>query len=213
MKYRTLLFDLDGTLLDTTELILSSFDYALDIHAPGRYTRADVMEQMGKPLVTQMELFVPDNVAGAIQTYREFNLGRHDEFVRSFPHAVEVLGTLHADGYQLGVVTSKIRLTTERGLAYCGLQPFFQTVVTSEDVQKPKPDGEPVLQAMAALGADAAETLMIGDTPFDLLAGQAAGVKTVAVGWTMHGIEALLPYRPDYIIDDLHDLLPLVRGS
>jgi len=213
MKYGTVLFDLDGTLLDTNELILSSFDHALGAHAPGRYTRADVIPLMGKPLVTQMKLLLPGQEEEAIKTYRAFNFEKHDELVTSFANAMPALQSLRDAGVKLGVVTSKIRKTTEMGLVLTGLRSFFEVIITSEDVEKPKPDGEPVCAAMKLLGANPAGTLMVGDSPFDLLAGQAAGTKTVAVGWSMFGEEGLAPYRPDYWVHDLRDLLGIVtRG-
>src|SRR3569833_1105272 len=113
MKYTYAQLDLDGTILDTNELILSSFEHTLSVHAPGQYTRADILPHMGRALVDQMEFFAPGRAAEVTTTYRKFNLDKHDELVVEFPHAQAVLRQLKEAGVKIGIVTSKIRLTAE----------------------------------------------------------------------------------------------------
>jgi pyrophosphatase PpaX len=213
MKYRYLLFDLDGTLIDTNELILRSFEHALEVHAPGRYTRADILPHMGEPLWQQMNTFVPGQEDVAVQTYRAYNIEQHDALVTAFEHVGDVLRRLKADGCILGVVTSKMRLTARMGVELTGLADLFDAFVTMDDTEKHKPDPEPVLLAMEQLGAVPEETIMVGDSPYDILAGQAANVTSFGVAWSLRGAEGLAPFKPDYLVSDMLELEAIIRGE
>ncbi|PWK13003.1 pyrophosphatase PpaX [Tumebacillus permanentifrigoris] len=213
MKYQYVLYDLDGTLLDTNELIIRSFEHTLDLHTPGAYTREHILPQMGAPLFQQMELFAPGRSEELVATYRRYNLEQHDALVTAFPHVVEVLRELHEAGCKQAIVTSKVRLTTEKGLALCGLSPYLDAVVTVDECEHHKPHPEPVLKAMALLGADPASTIMIGDSPFDIGAGQAAGVATAGVKWSLRGEAGLRPHHPDYLVSDMLELRKIILGT
>ncbi|MOA39229.1 Pyrophosphatase PpaX [compost metagenome] len=121
-----------------------------------------------------------------------------------------MIENLHRHGIKLGVVTTKVRETTERALQMFGLSPYLGTVVTILDVEHPKPHPEPVLMAMKQLGANPATTLMVGDSPADIQAANAAGAISVAVGWSLKGEAALTPYEPKHVIHDMRDLYALV---
>jgi pyrophosphatase PpaX len=213
MKYRYLLFDLDGTLIDTNELILRSFEHALEVHAPGQYTRADILPHMGEPLWKQMNHFVPGQEEAAVETYRTYNIEQHDALVTAFEHVGDVLRRLKADGCILGVVTSKMRKTARMGVELCGIADVFDAFVTLEDTDKHKPDPEPVLLAMKQLGAVPEETIMVGDSPYDILAGQAANVATAGVAWSLRGAEGLAPFKPDTLVADMLELEAIIRGQ
>lgn len=212
MRFSYVLFDLDGTLIDTNELILRSFEHALEHHVPGQYTRADVLPHMGEPLWDQMERFVPGQSPELVKTYRKFNIEQHDNYVQAFPHVREVLQRLHGDGVKTAIVTSKMRLTAEMGWKLCGLTPYLDAFVTIEDTAEHKPHPAPVLKAIQLLGADPASTLMVGDSPYDIGAGKAAGVKTAAVKWSLRGEEGLRPHDPDYLVADMLELEAIIRG-
>jgi pyrophosphatase PpaX len=219
MRYTSVLFDLDGTLLDTNELIIRSFEYTLEKFYPGRYTRKEILPLMGQPLVQQMVFYAGEDAARLethvqhmIDTYREYNIAMHDQLVTLFPHVAEVLSTLHAEGVRMAVVTSKMRHTAQMGLDRFLLTPLFEAIVTVEDTEKHKPDPEPLLLAMEKLGAHREKTIMVGDSPYDLLGARAAGVAGCGVAWSLRGRDALAEFKPDYIIDDMRELLTIVRG-
>jgi pyrophosphatase PpaX len=212
MRYPYLLFDLDGTLIDTNELILRSFEHAFEIHKPNTYTREDILQHMGRPLREQMELFVPGKADELVETYRAFNIEQHDSLVVPFPSVQDVIRELHEAGCKMAIVTSKMRYTTQKGLDLCQLTPYFEVVVTADDTQKHKPDPEPLRKAMAALGAEPSRTLMVGDSPFDIQAGKAAGVATAGVKWSLRGEEGLMPYEPDYLVADMRELASVILG-
>ncbi|MEX2461596.1 MAG: pyrophosphatase PpaX [Paenibacillaceae bacterium] len=210
----TILFDLDGTLLDTNELIIQSFHHALQVHKLAPVLREDIIRQMGKPLREQIALFSKrTDVDDIVGTYREFNLGKHDEMVLLFPHVKETLTALHAQGLKLGVVTSKIRLTVCRGLQLFGLKPYLSTIVTSDDVRQPKPHPESVFLALSRLEAKPKHTLMVGDSQYDLMAAQGAGIRSAGVAWSLQGEVVLRQFNPDYILQEMSDLLHIVAAD
>lgn len=210
MKYKTILFDLDGTLLDTNELIISSFLYTLEQYYPGKYDREHILPHMGKILSDQMALFGPDNVEALVDTYRKYNIEMHDEMVREFPHVVEVVKELAERGVQMAVVTSKQITTTLMGLEKYGLTPYMQALVCHGDTVEHKPHPAPVLLAMEKLNADPDTTLMVGDSTFDLDAAHAAGIAAAGVRWSLKPEQVLLACNPEYMLHDMRDLLKIV---
>jgi pyrophosphatase PpaX len=210
----TVLFDLDGTIVDTNELIIQSFLHALEGLTPKALTREEIIPNMGRPLVDQMKMFSGrEDVAEIVRKYREFNVAKHDELVREFPYVHEVLGELRKRGLHVGVVTSKIRMTTEMGLKLTGLDKLVETIVTVEDVTKPKPDPEGIRKALAYFGASPEQAMMVGDSHYDIEAAQAAGVTSVGVAWSLKGEEYLRRFRPDHLIHDMRELLELTQQT
>ncbi|CAG7650373.1 pyrophosphatase PpaX [Paenibacillus allorhizosphaerae] len=208
---RTVLFDLDGTILDTNELIIQSFLHTFEGVTPEPVTREHIIPNMGRPLVEQMVYFSGrQQVDDLVMKYRKFNVEKHDELVKQFPHVKETLAKLHAAGVKLGVVTSKIRLTTEMGLKLTGMFDYFGTIVTVDEVEKAKPDPEGILKALRELGGDAESALMVGDSHYDLEAAKNADVRSVAVAWSLKGEDYLKQYAPTHLIKDIRDLLPIV---
>jgi pyrophosphatase PpaX len=211
LKYRTVLFDLDGTLLDTNDLILASFMYTLEHHCPGRYTKKDVLACMGEPLYEQMKRFGGEEQAEAmVKTYREHNIAHHDDYVQAFPGVIETVRRLKEEGVTMGIVSNKQRVTVEMGLDLTGLTPFMSTVVCFGDTPAPKPDPAPVKLALDQLQAEPDSALMVGDSKFDILAAQAAGVDSAAVAWSLHAGDSLRALSPDYILDTMEDLLTVL---
>lgn len=210
--FETVLFDLDGTIIDTNELIISSFLHVFDAKVPGPLTREQIIPHMGTTLEQQLRTFSGDveDVNSLVKAYRSFNKLHHDEMVKPFPYVNEVVGCLHRHGLTLGVVTTKIRPSTMMTLEKFDLERFMSAVVTMNDVEHPKPHPEPVLTAVERLGANPATTLMIGDSPVDIQSAKAAGVKAAAVAWSLKGEEKLMEYGPDYILRDMRDLYGII---
>ncbi|SFD96267.1 pyrophosphatase PpaX [Lentibacillus persicus] len=206
MNIHTILFDLDGTLIDTNELIIASF-----IHTFNQYgkhiTREQAIEFIGPPLKESLSIADPEMADDMIETYRQHNVTNHDDYVTAFPNVSSTLKELLNRNIQLGVVTTKMRGTVEMGLQTTGLNNYFDTIVTLDDVTYAKPHPEPVVKAMTSLGASPETTLMVGDNSHDIEAGHNAGVKTAGVAWSLKGKETLLTYKPSYMLDDMHDLL------
>lgn len=210
----TVLFDLDGTIVDTNELIIQSFLHTLDGITEEPYTREKIIPHMGFALAEQIKFFTGrEQVDDLIVKYRKFNMDKHDELVREFPYVREVLAELQQRGIRMAVVTNKMRNTTLMGLKLCGLDPYMETIVTVEDVTQPKPHPEPVLKALEILGVKPDEALMVGDSQYDILSAQEAGVKAAGVSWSLKGEEHLRKFNPDYIIRDMRELLQIVGAK
>lgn len=214
MKYTTVLFDLDGTIIDTNDLILQSFLYTLEHYFPGKYTKEDVLPYMGQTIFEQMERYGGKELMNELAAhYREYNVRVHDELVTEFPHVAEVIPKLAAMGIQLGVVTSKRNKTAMMGLRLFDLERYMKVVVTYESTEEHKPHPAPVLLALEELDADPARTIMVGDSEYDILAGKRAGVATAGVAWSLKGEAYLQQFEPDYILRDMREILTIVKGN
>jgi pyrophosphatase PpaX len=211
-KIDTVLFDLDGTLIDSVRLILDSYHHTLQAHGLPPRTDAEWLEGVGTPLTAQFAAC--DGTAGMldalIATYREYNLKHHDRMVTVYPGVVDVVQRLKADGIATGLVTSKNRTGAIRGLALARLESFMDVLVCADEVQNAKPHPEPVEKAVRLLGADPAATVYVGDSIHDMRSGRAAGVRTAAVLWGPFGRSELEGAEPDYWLEQPSELLSLV---
>lgn len=212
-----ILFDNDGTLVDTHDIILASMRHSTRT-VLGRVIPDDVlMRKVGQPLVVQMRDFTPDEDAQAeiLRVYRAHNEATHDEKIRMFPGIDVALAELDRQGFALGVVTSKRRALAWRGLEVVGLSSYFSCCIGADDCTRFKPEPEPIERGAAALGLDPAECLYVGDAPFDLQAGKAAGTLTAAALWGMFPREVLACENPDAecaAVSDLVDVCLRLRG-
>jgi pyrophosphatase PpaX len=208
----TLLFDLDGTLINTNDLIVASFTETLNHYYPGRYQREDILPFMGPPLYDSFYSIDPERVDEMVARYRKHNLEHHDSLVTEFKGVYETIRTLKENGYKLAIVSTKKRDGIEKGLRLTKLDEFFQVVIGLDDVEKAKPDPEPVLKALDLIGSVPEEAIMVGDNHHDILAGQNAGTKTAAVAWSLKGREYLAQFNPDYMLETMPDLLTILEG-
>ncbi|MEA3320461.1 MAG: pyrophosphatase PpaX [Bacillota bacterium] len=210
MTINTVLFDLDGTLIDTNDLIIESFLHTLNHYYPDQYGREDVLTFLGPPLYDTFVKMDESKVDEMIAHYRDFNMTKHDEYVTEFEGVLETVKLLHEKGLKLGIVTTKMRQTVVMGLKLTGLDRFFDVVVCLDDVTNAKPDPEPIHLALQQLGSTPDEAIMVGDNFHDILAGKNAGTKTAAVSWTIKGVEYLQSFEPDYMLTHMQDLLPIL---
>ena len=207
-------FDLDGTIVDTVELIVESFRFAtrtvLDEVLPDEVIIAGV----GRPLMSQMKRLSEEHAQELYDVYREYNHRRHDELIRGYDGVTEMLEGLKAAHRRLGIVTSKSRDTTQMAFRAVGLAEQFDVVVTASDTTEHKPSPVPLLLCLERLGAVAEGSIYVGDSPYDIQAGAAAGMATAAVAWGVFGKEALLAAAPDYWLEEPRELLALcLRGE
>ncbi|HHW36053.1 MAG TPA: pyrophosphatase PpaX [Bacillales bacterium] len=212
MKIDTLLFDLDGTLINTNDLIISSFMHTLGHYFPGQYQKEDVLQFMGPPLMDSFNKLDSTKAEEMAQFYRDYNHKRHDELVTEFAGVYDTIKTLHEKGYKLAIVTTKKRFTVEMGLKLTKLDPFFDVVVTLDDVTHPKPDPEPLLKALGQLGSKPENAIMVGDNNHDIEGGKNTGTLTAGVAWAVKGREYMESFHPDFVLENMSDLLDIVGG-
>ena len=206
-----ILFDFDGTLVDTNGLILKSMRATFSKLLNDPDVSDDVLlDCIGPPLVATARRFLPEDEQLFVDTYREFCFEYHDELVEIYPGVVELLVRLRESGFKLVVVTSKKRDMLLKGLNATGIADFFDELVCEEDVDNHKPEPDAVLVAMERAGLAPDECLMVGDNYHDILSARAAGVRSVAVGWSIKGIDYLKGFEPDYVIDEASDLLMIL---
>lgn len=210
---KALLFDFDGTLLDTNELILQTFMAILDEKFPGQFTKEDCVRFIGPSLKQTFDELTPFESDEMVAKYRAWNELHHDELVQEYPGVVEGLKKLHAAGIRLVIVSTKVHKNVLRGLDVLGVRDLFEFVIGSDDVEHVKPHPEPIEKALSLLGVDKDEVMMIGDNSHDIEGGKNAGVKTVGVAWSLRGAEFLKSFNPDYIIEDVSDLLSIVSEA
>jgi pyrophosphatase PpaX len=211
-KIRAVLYDFDGTLADSTELIMRSYRHTMTCHLGDCPPDAHWLSGFGMTLESQIGRFArtPAEAEAMLATYREFQEGLHDELLRPFHGAAETVGELERRGYALAIVTSKHRRSALRGMELCGILQHFDVVVTPEDVTHPKPHPEPVLHALERLGVAADETLFVGDSPHDVAAGRAAGTRTAGVLWGPFPRAALEAAAPDVLLAAQHEVLEVL---
>ena len=186
------LFDLDGTLIDSVGLILASFRYATETVLGEALPDDVMMRDVGLPLARQMRDFSADHAEELLRVYREHNARWHDELVRAYPETAETLVWLAARGLRLGVVTSKHQAMARRGLDVFDLARFFDVVVGADDVTQHKPDPHPLLVAAETLGVPIERCAYVGDSPHDMAAARAAGCVAIAATWGIGTREALV---------------------
>jgi pyrophosphatase PpaX len=209
----TFLFDLDGTIIDSIELILRSYRHTMALHRSDEPMPPDDMwiQGLGTPLWAQFGQITEDKeeIERMVQTYRTYNLTHHDALVRPYEGVVEEILRLKENRKKLGVVTSKLRDGAMRGLRISALDDAFDVVIGCDDVTNSKPHPEPVLKAVEELGVKPIETVFVGDSRHDMESGRAAGVKTAAVLWGPFGRADLEDLSPDYWLEKPQDLREL----
>lgn len=208
---QTVLFDLDGTLIDSIRLILDSYHHTLAAHGIPPRTDEDWLRGVGTPLNVQFAEWRDDmgKLEAMVATYREYNLAHHDRMVTVYPGVVAAIGAIRAAGRRTGLVTSKNRQGALRGLTLVRLEAMMDVLVCADEVTNPKPHPEPVEKAVALLGADPGTTVYVGDSIHDMVSGRAAGVSTAAALWGPFGREHLELATPDYWLETPEDLLTL----
>ncbi|MEW8993543.1 pyrophosphatase PpaX [Clostridium sp.] len=207
---KAILFDLDGTIIDTNELILTSFNYVLNNYLGLNIRKEEIVESFGIPLKDVMDHYAKERAEELVDEYIRYSLESHDKYIKSYDHVEEGLIKLKNKGFKLAIVTSKRRGTALRGLNCFDLEKYFDVIITPEDSKKHKPDGEPVLKACEVLKVKPEETIMVGDSHNDILCGKNAGSKTCLVNYTALNVEKIKAYNPDFIIDKIEDLIDLI---
>jgi pyrophosphatase PpaX len=201
------LFDLDGTVVDSGAIILASMRHATREVLGRDFDDAELLQAVGGPgLEAQMAVFAPERVDELVRVYRAHNEPLHDE-LEACAGMEDVLVRLHEAGRRLGVVTAKRRATVELAFASVPVAHLFETVVGGDETEKHKPDPEPLLLAAERMGVAPTDCAYVGDSPFDIRAAKAAEMLAVAVTWgRIHDRSKLERERPDAIVDTAEEL-------
>jgi pyrophosphatase PpaX len=209
VRFPVVLFDLDGTLIDSGPMIVASMKHAAKSVLGREIDEKVLAAAVGGPgLVAQMEALAPDRVDDLVAAYRQHNEPLHEQ-LEGFWEVIEVLPRLRSEGRRLGIVTAKrhatVRLAFDR---LPELESNFDVVIASDDTERHKPAPDPVLAAVERLGADLGDAAYVGDSPFDIRAAKAAGVFAIAVAWGgIHADDVLQREEPDAFVRHAEELL------
>jgi pyrophosphatase PpaX len=208
MRFPVVLFDLDGTLIDSGAMILASFRHATQTVLAREIPDEALLAHVGgSTLAEQMRAIDPARVDDLVASYRAHNEPLHDE-LQPCAGIVDVVERLHDEGRRLGVVTAKRQATVALAFRVLALAHLFDAVVASDDVERGKPYPDGILRALELLDARPEEAAYVGDSPFDVEAAKRAGVHAVAVGWGgIHPRERLEAARPDVFVERPEELL------
>jgi pyrophosphatase PpaX len=206
-QYDSYLFDADGTLFDTVDLICKCFQYVAEKYAGMTMDRSTIINGIGLPLKNQLIAhlgpeFDHDRI---LDDYLQYQLSIMEDSISPFPHVTETLEILKSAGKKLAVVTSRRRFSLEKILHSTDTARYFDVLVTPEDTTRHKPDAEPALKAMSLLGAEKTSTVFTGDALYDICSGTSAGIDTIFVNWS-HAEISSLPVPPTWAIDSLQEL-------
>ena len=200
------LFDFDGTLVDTTEMIFQSMRHATSsVLGRDDLSREELLANVGQPLPRQMELFDAEKADLLLEAYRTHHEEYHDALIAEFPGVDEALNRLRTAGVRIIVVTSKRRRSVEMALEkFPGLDLVVDLFVTLEDTTEHKPHPEPLLKGLELAGDVSRDNAVyVGDSPFDVQAAKAAGLRSVAVSWGAFSEDTLREAEPDHLVRDL----------
>jgi pyrophosphatase PpaX len=209
VRYPVVLFDLDGTVIDSGAIILASMRHAAETVVGGSYTDDELMAAVGGPgLEAQMVALDPNRVDELVRVYREHNEPLHDT-LSTCAGMDDVLPVLKERGHRLGIVTAKRRSTVDLAFRKLPIEHLFETVVGGDETTEHKPHPAPLLLALERLGARPEDAAYVGDSPFDMQAAKAAGLYAIGVSWgRIHTADKLID--ADVVIHEAGELLELV---
>ncbi|MGB3763687.1 MAG: HAD-IA family hydrolase [Ornithinimicrobium sp.] len=216
LRWPVVLFDLDGTLADTVDLIVASYEHALREVLGARVEASEIRTWIGRPLQAAVVEAFPDQadrIDEVVAAYREWNLAHHDEMIEQVPGMAGLLDDLTSGGARLGVVTSKMNQTAARGLASVGLQGRIEILAGQEQTDQHKPHPEPLLHAAHLLGVDPGECVYVGDATVDLQAAHAAGMASIGVTWGAGQSGDLHNEHPEAVVEDVRELASVLFGG
>lgn len=209
----TILFDFDGTIMDTNDMILGSWQHTFRTLA-GHEADADMLvKTFGEPLGKTMEKFFPDvPKEESLEIYRSYQRDRFCDMIKLFPGIVELLEILRERNYKIGLVTSRLLNTTMQGLEAFDIKKYFNAILTADDTPLHKPDPAPINLTLEKLGSDKDSAVMLGDTMFDIMCARNAGVTSILVAWSL-ALGATTDFgenAPDHIIKTPAELLEII---
>jgi len=214
LRKKYIIFDFDGTLFDSNGIILDSWQAVFRHYTGAPGDEREIYRSFGETIrYTSHRFFPNEDVDETVALYRKYQEENYAGKIGLFDGIPELLDQLKDSGRSLSIVTSRTRKTSLEYIDSLDIRKYFDVLVTCDDTDAHKPDPKPLLIALDELGADKSESIMLGDTKFDIGCGNNAGVECALVGWS-HDIDEAemksLGFRPDYRLQKPVDLLPLI---
>lgn len=212
MKINTILFDLDGTLVDSNELILETFRQTFNQFQPmNHYSHSDLLEMMGPPLYETFQVVSSDEaiIQEMIQFYRETYKRIEFDYIQIYPDTIEMLKHFKDKNFNLGIVTTKFQESAVPSMKHYHIDEYITVIIGLDDVDNYKPHPEPIYKALSKFST-IENAVMVGDNATDLLAGKNAGILTCGVDWSLKR-GPLLETKPDFWIRDFKELIKIIE--
>jgi len=212
-KIDTILFDLDGTLINTNEIILRSFEETFRVHFPEISLNRETIATFIGPTLTQTFSSYSDDlfqIQDMIETYRTYYKTYEMGLFEIYDDVYEVLSDLHKKGYNLAIVTSKFKEAAWPSFTFYGLDTLFPVFIALDDVENPKPHEEPVLKALSMF-PNHKKAIMIGDNQGDILSGKNAGIYSAGVAWSFKVSAFLMQANPDFMLANMKDIYRILK--
>lgn len=204
------LFDFDGTLIDTNELIIACLNDTAQQFLQRTLTTQELHSILGKYLEEQMRCLSQEHCQDMVACYNHLYKSRQDAMTTIFPGIRQMLQDIHRQGCRTAVVSAKGRGGIEHGLAMFEIAPYIDVIISAYDVENNKPHPEPAIKAMEQLHAQPSHTLLVGDSPYDILCARNAGITSALAGWTIFPKESLLQLQPDYVAQSAAHLTEII---
>ncbi|MEG6521248.1 HAD-IA family hydrolase [Desulfotomaculum sp. 1211_IL3151] len=213
MKIKTILFDLDGTLIDSLPLIQSTYEKVFqEMEIP--WYNGEVMKCIGLPLVEIGKKFAgEERHRDFFRLYQQHYAIEHDAKTKAYPGTLSMLENLRQRGVRMGVVTSKSNHVALRSTRFLGFDRYIEVLIGADDVTRHKPQPDPILTALQQMQVPQAGAAYIGDSPFDLMSAKAAGVTAIGVSWGMAEASKLLRFEPDHLLHQWEDLIGVLEDK
>jgi pyrophosphatase PpaX len=209
---KAVLFDVDGTLLDTKEFVYQAYEHVLKSYDFNNVSRNEITLVMGEPLEKCYEVLTGLNDVGQlVNEHREFQLNNLG-LSKPFKNATPVLKKIKENGIKIAAITTRSKITSVKTLKNAGLLEYIDTVISGEDVINKKPNPEGLIKSLEIFNVSRDEAVMVGDTKVDVLAGKNAKVKTIGIMNGFHG-ERLRESNPDFIVSDIEDILQIILSN
>lgn len=208
--HKAVVFDLDGTLVDSVELITVSFQHAIREVLGREASREEAVAHVGTPLREQMIKISPDHADELVAVYREFNHREHDRMLKLYDGILDLLNRLTCAGVKLGLVTSKSRATTQMAFDLTGIDAYFDATVCCDEAPGNKPSADPILFCLAGLQTAPEDAAYVGDSPADIQAAHAAGVTAIAVSWGVFDTPTLAAEKPAALVHTIPELVDIL---
>jgi pyrophosphatase PpaX len=207
MNLDCFIFDFDGTLAHSEPAYREAFTYSIRLHTGLEISEDEFRDFWNVTPQEVLSRYSPEMLDEMLVSFEEHYYANHHHHLTPYEGIAELLESLNDRGARIAVVSLKPRRAGEREIDFTGLRSMIDLSVWGDDVARPKPEPDGVIRAMARLGANACSTIVIGDSPADILMGQAAGTRTAAALWSGSGREPLLAASPDLALDEPGDLL------
>ena len=210
---KAVLFDIDGTLIDTWDFVIGAFKYTLNFHNHPQPADKVIKSFMGKPLLEFYKAAFP-NIQDATQfakTHHDYQVDKFD-LGKPFPKVKQTLKKIKTQGIFIAAVSNRTKNSLHKSLKIAKIDQYFDLVVSAEDVKNPKPHKEHLMKALKHFKVSPKNAFMVGDTDHDIMAGKNAGTKTIGVTYGFFG-QSIKETNPDFVIDDMKELLGVLKLS